>query len=133
MIAKLTRTTWLTRFYGGYNYIILYIVYGFINQLMTGGAHVLGVGVLIEHHPTIWDILPNRHLKVIFRIPKRTHLPRPPMIIMGKIHVTMICVNRNDLECFPTWIQDNCNKAEKGVGSPPKSGPWDSSSWLPFL
>ena len=33
------------------------------------------VNVLIEHHPTIGDIISNRYLKVMFKIPKKGHLP----------------------------------------------------------
>ena len=35
------------------------------------------VNVLIEHHPTIGDINSNKYLKVIFKIPKKGHLPTP--------------------------------------------------------
>ena len=35
------------------------------------------VNVPIEHHPTIGDINSNRYLKVIFKIPKKGHLPTP--------------------------------------------------------
>ena len=33
------------------------------------------VDVPIEHHPTIGDIISNRYLKVMFKIPKKGHLP----------------------------------------------------------
>ena len=35
------------------------------------------VNVLIEHHPIIWNIISNRYLKVMFKIPKKGHLPTP--------------------------------------------------------
>ena len=35
------------------------------------------VNVPIEHHPTIRDIISNRYLKVMFKIPKKGHLPTP--------------------------------------------------------
>ena len=35
------------------------------------------VNVLIEHHPTIGDIITNKYLKVMFKIPKTGHLPTP--------------------------------------------------------
>jgi len=35
------------------------------------------VNVLIEHHPTIGDIITNKYLKVMFNIPKTGHLPTP--------------------------------------------------------
>ena len=42
--------------------------------------HDAGVGKCpIEHHPTIGDINSNRYLKVIFKIPKKGHLPTPVM------------------------------------------------------
>ena len=39
------------------------------------------VNVLIEHHPTIGDIITNKYLKVMFKIPKTGHLPiyQPPL------------------------------------------------------
>ena len=40
------------------------------------------VNVLIEHHPNIGNIISNRYLKVMFKIPKKGHLPTP-----GKCHV----------------------------------------------
>ena len=33
------------------------------------------VNILIEHHPTIGDMISNRYLKVMFKIPKKEHLP----------------------------------------------------------
>ena len=35
------------------------------------------VNVLIEHHPNIGDIISNRYLKVMFKIPQMGHLPNP--------------------------------------------------------
>ena len=35
------------------------------------------VNVLIEHQPTIGDIITNKYLKVMFKIPKTGHLPTP--------------------------------------------------------
>ena len=35
------------------------------------------VNVLIEHHPTIGDIITNKYLEVMFKIPKTGHLPTP--------------------------------------------------------
>ena len=35
------------------------------------------VNVPIEHHPSIGDIISNRYLKVMFKIPKKGHLPTP--------------------------------------------------------
>ena len=35
------------------------------------------VNVPIEHHPTFGDIMSNRYLKVMFKIPKKGHLPTP--------------------------------------------------------
>jgi hypothetical protein len=35
------------------------------------------VNVLVEHHPTIGDIITNKYLKVMFKIPKTGHLPTP--------------------------------------------------------
>ena len=35
------------------------------------------VNVLIKHHPNIGDIISNRYLKVMFKIPKMGHLPNP--------------------------------------------------------
>ena len=35
------------------------------------------VNVPIEHHPTIGDVISNRYLKVMFKIPKKGHLPTP--------------------------------------------------------
>ena len=36
-----------------------------------------GVDVPLEHHPTIGDVISNRYLKVMFKIPKKGHLPTP--------------------------------------------------------
>jgi len=35
------------------------------------------VNVPIEHHPSVGDIISNRYLKVMFKIPKKEHLPTP--------------------------------------------------------
>ena len=35
------------------------------------------VNVPIKHHPTIGDVISNRYLKVMFKIPKKGHLPTP--------------------------------------------------------
>ena len=34
------------------------------------------VNFLIEHHPKIEDIISNRYLKVMFKVPKMGHLPK---------------------------------------------------------
>ena len=38
------------------------------------------VNALIEHHPNIGDMISNRYLKVMFKMPKVGHLPKPDMI-----------------------------------------------------
>ena len=38
------------------------------------------VNVQIKHHPTIGDIISNKYLKVMSKIPKRGHLPTPVLI-----------------------------------------------------
>ena len=44
----------------------------------TGSGRIQGlVNVPIEHHPTIGDIITNKYLKVMFKIPKTGHLPTP--------------------------------------------------------
>ena len=35
------------------------------------------VNVLIEHHPNIADIISNKYLKVMFKLPKIGHVPSP--------------------------------------------------------
>ena len=44
------------------------------------------VNVLIEH-PNIGDIISNRYLKIMFKIPKMRHLPNPLLPIHVPIHV----------------------------------------------
>jgi hypothetical protein len=40
--------------------------------------HMQGlVNALIEHHPNIGDMISNRYLKVMFKMPKMGHLPKP--------------------------------------------------------
>ena len=48
---------------------------------MTNRQHQMEglVNVLIEHHPNIGDIISNRYLKVMFKIPKIGHLPNPEL------------------------------------------------------
>ena len=50
------------------------------------------VNVPIEHHPTIGDINSNRYLKVIFKIPKKGHLPTP-VYLMITYMITIIPIN----------------------------------------
>jgi hypothetical protein len=38
------------------------------------------VNVRNEHHSTIGDVISNRYLKVMFKIPKKGHLPTPAMV-----------------------------------------------------
>ena len=38
-----------------------------------------GVDVPLEHHPTIGDVISNRYLKVMLKIPKKGHLPTPDL------------------------------------------------------
>ena len=46
------------------------------NELMQWSSLNQGlVNVPIEHHPSIGDIISNRYLKVMFKIPKKGHLP----------------------------------------------------------
>jgi hypothetical protein len=42
------------------------------------------VDVLIEHHTNIGDIISNRYLKVMFKIPKMGNLPNP--LVDGQNH-----------------------------------------------
>ena len=42
------------------------------------------VNVPIKHHPNIGDVISNRYLKVMFKIPKKGHLPTP--VFMGFIN-----------------------------------------------
>ena len=44
------------------------------------------VNVPIEHHPTIGDVISNRYLKVMFKIPKKGHLPTPDIMPMKSNH-----------------------------------------------
>ena len=37
------------------------------------------VDVQIKHHPTIGDIISNKYLKVMYKIPKKGHLPTPDL------------------------------------------------------
>ena len=50
-------------------------------------THIQGlVNVPIEHHPSVGDIISNRYLKVMFKIPKKGHLPTPDIAyIMGDV------------------------------------------------
>ena len=48
---------------------------GLLNNSILVGQGLLNV--LIEHHPKIGDIISNRYLKVMFKIPKVAHLPSP--------------------------------------------------------
>jgi len=44
-------------------------------------CHMQGlVNALTEHHPNIGDMISNRYLKVMFKMPKVGHLPKPDMI-----------------------------------------------------
>ena len=47
------------------------------------------VNVLIEHHPIIGNIISNRYLKVMFKVPKKGHLPTPdPMqLYMSQVRI----------------------------------------------
>ena len=46
----------------------------------TGSGRIQGlVNVPIEHHPTIGDIITNKYLKVMFKIPKTGRLPTPDL------------------------------------------------------
>ena len=38
------------------------------------------VNVPIKHHPTIGNTIPNRYLKVMFKIPQKGHLPTPGVL-----------------------------------------------------
>ena len=53
------------------------------------GPHLQLVNVPIEHHPSIGDIISNRYLKVMFKIPEKGHLPTP-----------VICMS-----LYPNWIE----------------------------
>ena len=47
------------------------------------------VNVLIEHYPHMGNIMPNKYLKVMFKIPKMGHLPHPEqchVFVLGTTH-----------------------------------------------
>ena len=45
---------------------------------MPSGTQTQGlVNVQIKHHPTSWDIISNKYLKVMFKIPQKGHLLTP--------------------------------------------------------
>ena len=46
------------------------------------------VNVPIKHHPTIGDIISNKYLKVMFKIPKTGHLPTP---VVGRMRFDSGC------------------------------------------
>jgi hypothetical protein len=49
-------------------------------EISIGWLQLQGlVNVLIEHHPTIGDIITNKYLKVMFKLPKTGHLPTPDL------------------------------------------------------
>ena len=60
------------------------------------------VNVLIEHHPNIGDIIFNRYLKVMFKIPKMGHLPNPKLP-EGKISI-------KKSPSHPRWAQPPVEK-----------------------
>ena len=50
-----------------------------LNSNSVDKLHIqpLFYSVPMEHHPTIGDIISNRYLKVMFKIPNKGHLPTP--------------------------------------------------------
>ena len=43
------------------------------------------VNIPIEHHPNIGDIISNKYLKVMFKIPKMGHLPTPDRLVEERL------------------------------------------------
>ena len=61
-----------------YSVIVFILILIMIEHLHKFSLIIQGlVNAPIEHHPTIGDINSNRYLKVIFKIPKKGHLPTP--------------------------------------------------------
>ena len=56
------------------------------------------VNVPIKHHPTIGDIISNRYFKVIFKIPKKGHLPTP--VLQNPFVYSLLLLK---IRCF-VWI-----------------------------
>ena len=51
---------------------------GLPNPTKKLGMQTQGLlNVPIEHHPTFGDIISNKYIKVMFKIPKKGHLPTP--------------------------------------------------------
>ena len=47
----------------------------------------------VSHHPNIGDIISNKHLKVMFKIPKMGHLPTPDLLVLNVGNEGMIQSN----------------------------------------
>ena len=61
------------------------------------------VNVPIEHHPTIGDIISNRYGKVMFKIPKKGHLPTP-------VHISSYFIIFNQIRFLQiSRFQKPCN------------------------
>ena len=69
------------------------------------------VNVPIEHHPTIGDVISNRYLKVMFKIPKKGHLPTP--VWCGAIWYSTVV---GFLGYFPT--SSECELWDAGIPLP---------------
>ena len=72
------------------------------------------VNVPIEHHPTIGDSIPNRCLKVMFKIPKKGHLPTPVSVARWVAYshdlaVSHLQVNMIDTACLPGTYQEQAH------------------------
>ena len=56
------------------------VIWGMVSSEFMQGL----VNVPIEHHPSIGDIISNRYLKVMFKIPQKGHLPTPVMTLFDQ-------------------------------------------------
>ena len=83
------------------------------------------VNVPIEYHPSIGDIISNRYLKVMFKIPKKGHLPTPV------IAQTCRCCGEQDVHspgilgcCSNKMLGSFILGSYPRVGSSPSLPPW---------
>ena len=57
------------------------------------------VNVPMEHHPTIGGMISNTYLKVMFKIPKKGHLPTPVKVLIS-VRITHFFVATQKVETF---------------------------------
>ena len=81
------------------------------------------VNVPIEHRPSIGDIISNRYLKVMFKIPKKGHLPTP---VLGDVSQRFTTFRAETLERSPPLTSPG---DPRGDMLQAMAQTWDIQSW----